>query len=134
MIEEFVKAWELRKGEIEEKYKQAHPKNYKEIVSNVIAILGDASHAWQRISTSILHEIDDGDYQGTLLYLIPESGYQPTDYWYVRVGYGSCSGCDTLESIRSYGDGPPDAHQVAAYMTLSLHILQGLKKLDGAVA
>ena len=31
--------------------------------------------------------------------MIPEEGYQPSDYWYVRVSYGSCCGCDTLQSI-----------------------------------
>ena len=46
--------------------------------------------------------IDNGDYQGTLLYLIPENTYQPAEYQYLMtyVGYGSCSGCDTLQSIQ----------------------------------
>lgn len=46
--------------------------------------------------------IDDGDYQGTKLYLIPKNTYQPAEYEYLMtyVGYGSCSGCDTLEMIR----------------------------------
>lgn len=47
-------------------------------------------------------EIDNGDYQGTLLYLIPLNTYQPSEYDYLMtyVGYGSCSGCDTLQSIQ----------------------------------
>ena len=46
--------------------------------------------------------IDDGDYQGTQLYLIPKNTYQPEEYEYLMtyVGYGSCSGCDTLLSIQ----------------------------------
>ena len=49
--------------------------------------------------------IDDGDYQGTQLYLIPKNTYQPEEYEYLMtyVGYGSCSGCDTLLSIQ-YGE------------------------------
>ncbi|MGL4801881.1 MAG: hypothetical protein ACRC18_06420 [Cetobacterium sp.] len=41
--------------------------------------------------------IDNGDYQGTELYLIPRDTYQPAEYDYLmtHVGYGSCSGCDT---------------------------------------
>jgi len=37
-----------------------------------------------------LTEIDDGDYQGTLLYLIPFKTYQPAEYEYLMtyVGYG----------------------------------------------
>ena len=51
-----------------------------------------------------IHEIDDGDYQGTLLYLIPCDRYQPEAYEYLMtyVGYGSCSGCDALQSIQMY--------------------------------
>lgn len=46
--------------------------------------------------------IDDGDYQGTQLYLIPKNTYQPEEYEYLMtyVGYGSCSGCDTLQSLQ----------------------------------
>lgn len=59
--------------------------------------------------------------------MIPEEGYQPSDYWYVRVSYGSCCGCDTLQSITDCsGDTALDD-----LMTLALHIVQGLKKMDG---
>ena len=83
------------------------------------------NHIWQLILS-----IDHGDYQGTLLFIIAASGYQPNKYWFVKVDYGSCSGCDTLEGIRCYSDGPPSDAQVADYMTLALHILQGIKPLD----
>lgn len=45
--------------------------------------------------------VDNGDYQGTQLFLIPFKTYQPPEYAYLmtHVGYGSCSGCDTLQSI-----------------------------------
>lgn len=45
--------------------------------------------------------IDNGDYQGTLLFLIPFKTYQPSESEYLMtyVGYGSCSYCDTLASI-----------------------------------
>ena len=78
-----------------------------------------------------IHEIDDGDYQGTLVYIIGDDSYQPNQYWYVRIAYGSCSGCDTLESIRNYDGGPPKESQVDDYMTLCLHIIQQLKAMAG---
>lgn len=42
------------------------------------------------------------DYQGTLLYMIPFDTYQPneSEYLMTYVGYGSCSGCDTLQYIQ----------------------------------
>lgn len=52
-----------------------------------------------------VHEIDDGDYQGTLIYLIPFNSYQPDpeDYLMTFAWYGSCSGCDALQSAQSWG-------------------------------
>lgn len=47
-------------------------------------------------------EIDDGDYQGTLVYLIPFDRYQPDakEYLMTYVEYGSCSYCDTMQNIK----------------------------------
>jgi hypothetical protein len=55
-----------------------------------------------------VHEIDDGAYQGTLLYLIPfASFFNPSEHEYLMtyVGYGSCSACDALQSIQCDDDG-----------------------------
>ena len=35
-----------------------------------------------------IHRIDDGDYQGTLVFVIGGKGYQLSTYWYVKVSYG----------------------------------------------
>lgn len=53
-----------------------------------------------------MHVIDDGDYQGTLLFMIPEDRYQPGpgDYILTYIYYGSCSGCDTLQAIQADDD------------------------------
>lgn len=99
---------------------------YAEIVKVVIKAVHDG---YGTPDPEHIHEIDDGDYQGTLLYIIPDDEYQPWNYWYVKVGYGSCSGCDTLKAILDgyYGD-TRDA-KVDALFTLALHIVQGLKKI-----
>ena len=130
MIKEFVKDWEDNKETIREAFSKAHPESYKEIVKAVISAISAAhDDDYDYPDPDRIHQIDDGDYQGTLLFLIPAHGYQPSDYFYVRVGYGSCSGCDTLQAIRDYEDGPPTEKQVNDYMTLALHILQGIKRL-----
>lgn len=77
---------------------------------------------------NVIHEIDDGDYQGTLLFIIPADTYCPFDYWYVRVAYGSCGACDTLLDIL-YGSYSRE-QQINDLFTLALHIFQGLNKLD----
>lgn len=45
--------------------------------------------------------IDNGCYQGTLLFVIPMVTYQPSSYEYLitYIEYGSCSYCDALESV-----------------------------------
>jgi len=130
MIDEFVQKWDERKGTIKNKYKLHHPKNYSEIVKNVIEILHTEDDCDDDPDPENIHEIDDGDYQGTLLYVIARKGYQPSEYWFVKVGYGSCSGCDTLQAITQYEDDPPDDDQVKRYMDLTLHVLQGIKAMQ----
>lgn len=128
MIKEFVDAYYEKEKELREKFTSKHPENYMEVVRNVIAVLPGANHHKPDIER--IHEIDDGDYQGTLVYVIATEGYQPNTYWYIRVGYGSCSGCDTLEGIWEYSDDPPNEEQVKDYMMLALHIVQGLKQMS----
>ena len=67
-----------------------------------------------------VHEIDDGDYQGTLIYLIPFNSYQPDpeDYRMTFAWYGSRSGCDALQSAQSWGDGKLTEQQVKDFMSI----------------
>lgn len=128
MIKEFVEQWEKNKDVIEDFFKRQHPEDYSQIVMLVIQALHDPSQ-YDSIDPNRIHEIDDGNYQGTLVYVIGSSGYQPSDYWCVMVDYGSCSGCDTLEGIRGYSDETPTEEQVKSYMMLALHIVQNIVKI-----
>lgn len=127
MIKGFVDLWEARKHEVRAAFQAKHPDGYAEVVKNVVRVLNTDNY--RSIDPDRIHLIDDGDYQGTLVFVIAATGYQPSDYWYVKVSYGSCSGCDTLEAIREYSNEPPTDEQVRDYMTLALHIVQGLKKM-----
>ena len=106
---------------------------YAELVEAVIRVVSDPDaddYANPQPDPERIHVINDGDYQGTLLFVIGDTGYQPSDYWYVKISYGSCSGCDTLEGVGWWGDEEAATEeQVDDYMTLALHIVQGLKKL-----
>lgn len=66
--------------------------------------------------------------------MIAATGHQPDKYWYVKVSYGSCSASDTLESIREYSDEKLTEAQIDDYMTLVLHVVQGLKKMGDDAA
>lgn len=133
MIKEFVDAFDKRKGEIRAKWRSERPSGYADIVRAVVEILSDPDGLWpDEPDPERIHQIDDGDYQGTLVFVIADKGYQPSTYWNVMVSYGSCSGCDTFESICGYPDEPPTEEQLDDYMTLALHIVQKLHLMGGS--
>lgn len=101
--------------------------DYIDIVKIVIEAVHDG---YGSPNPEKIHEIDDGDYQGTLLFVIPSDNYQPYTYWYVKVDYGSCSGCDTLMAILEGDFGNTIDEKVDNLFTLALHIIQGLKRMD----
>ena len=128
MIKEFVEKWYLNKEATRAYFATVHPEAYIDIVKQVIIAITDDEY--ESPDPERIHLIDDGNYQGTLLFIIAAKYYQPDVYWYVKVDYGSCSRCDTLEAIRDYGDEPLTEEQLDDYMTLALHIVQGLKRID----
>lgn len=79
-----------------------------------------------------IQKIDWGDYQGTIIYIIAQDSYQPStnETWFTSVGYGSCSGCDTLQDIFNYESGKPSDSQVDQIHDLCLHMMQKMKKLS----
>lgn len=132
MITEFVSLFEKKQEQLKSKFAAVHPSSYAEIVRAVVEILSDEEALDygnvpdpERITT-----IDHGDYQGTLLFIIGATGYQPNAYWAVKVYYGSCSGCDTLQAISGYSGEPPTPEQVKDYLGLALNVVQGLKALQ----
>jgi hypothetical protein len=129
MIQKFVNRFMAAESVLREGFAAKHPDAYDDIVKAVVSVIGEKG-AYGEPDATRIHQIDDGNYQGTLVFVIAAVGYQPWEYWYVKVGYGSCSGCDTLEGIRDYEDGPPTKEQVDAYMTLALHIVQGFKSMQ----
>jgi hypothetical protein len=122
MITKFIERFMNNKPTLEAVFSEKHPDNYLDIVKAVVTVLEEPD-------PTRIHELDDGDYQGTLVYVIAEKRYQPSKYWYVMVDYGSCSGCDTLQAIQDSNYGKPTDEQVVDYMTLALHIVQGMKEM-----
>ena len=129
MIQSFVDRFMARKDDLRRTFGEKHPDSYIDVVRAVVDAVRGPKYSDDGMDPTRIHLIDDGDYQGTLVFVIGEEGYQPNNYWYVKVYYGSCSGCDTLQSIRGYRDEPITEEQIDEYMTLALHIVQGLKKM-----
>jgi len=130
MIKEFVDRFMENKDALRAKFEADFPGTYKDIVKAVAESITSEEYTTHDIDPERIHEIDDGHYQGTLVYVIAEKGYQPSDYYYVKVDYGSCSGCDTLQHIESQHYFADDKKEsIDDLMTLALHIVQGLKML-----
>ena len=132
MISEFCRAWEKHNNILREYFKTTPQKaysSYGEIWRLVLLAIINKDDACRHFNTNAISEIDDGDYQGTILFLTPEETYQPSQSEYIStyVWYGSCSGCDTLLGISEYDDGIPNTQQVEDYMQLALHMLQHAK-------
>lgn len=132
MIQQFVNRFMSAEGVIRAELRAKHPDDYDALVKRVVEIVGVEEQGVydDRPDPDRITVIDHGDYQGTRLYIIGARGYQPSVYWSVFVDYGSCSGCDTLERIRDYGDEPPADKQVGEYWTLMLHIVQDMRRLS----
>lgn len=128
MIEKFVTRFYENRDEIKMRFAEKQVDSYNELVKIVIECITDSSY-YPYPDPDRIHVIDDGDYQGTMVFIIGAAGYQPHEYWSVKVGYGSCSGCDTLQAISNYGHESPTEEQINDYMTLALHIVQGIKEI-----
>ena len=136
MESKFISKWEQNKEKLQEYITNTPQKQYDEYKSLVELIVkyilnDNIDLPYNGYNLDAIHEIDDGDYQGTLLYFIPKNTYQPdvSDYIFTSVSYGSCSGCDTLQSIHNYDDEIPTKEQVEEYMSLFLHLVQNMKSL-----
>lgn len=134
MIKEFVQAWDKYKGNLEEYIRTHEQSEYDSYDILVRLLFVKVINPWMTdnyeeefaISDGDIYVIDDGDYQGTRIFILHKDTYQPwaSDYVYTNTYYGSCSGCDTLLAISGYDDGLPNEGQVKDYMTLCLHLLQ----------
>lgn len=134
MIKKFVEAWDKHKDELKE-YIQTHEmREYADDYKGLVRILFEKvinpemenTFEFKAFDLDDVVLLDDGDYQGTQVFILHEDTYQPDidDYVYTHVDYGSCSGCDTLLRITLYEEGIPNENQVDDLMLLCLHLLQ----------
>jgi len=129
MIQRFVDLFMAAKPQMLAALGEKHPEDYDDLVRRVVATCANTED-WRSPDPERITVIDHGEYQGTRLYIIGGSGYQPSEYWSIFVDYGSCSGCDTFEAIKSYTDDPPTPEQVNDYWTLMLHMVQSMRRLS----
>ena len=135
MIKEFVNAWDKNKNKLEEYFNTHAQKefdSYKNILILTVELvinpyLEEKDGEIQPLDIYNTMVVGDGNYQGTLLYIIPGYEYEHyiENYIFTYIYYGSCSNCDTLLGILSSDrDKFPNKEQTKDFMSLALHILQ----------
>ena len=137
MVQEIIKKWDERKNNLESYFRSAKQGDdsltYTKIVKKMfeLVINDEDNNRYKNYNIEKMTIIDDGDYQGTQIFIIPKDTYQPSvsDYLITDTYYGSCSGCDTLQAILDYTDEPYTDEQVKDLMTLALHLVQKLRTL-----
>lgn len=130
MIASIVEAFHKSEESLRNRFLNNHVYSYSEIVKILIEELNNHLDKNDRWDPERITEIDESEYQGTKLFVIGEEGYQPSDYLTIKVYYGSCSACDTLQRINDYDFGESkkqDKTIVDDYMTLCLHLVQQMK-------
>ena len=137
MIKLFAKAWEKNSKNLEKWFAENTQDKYSDYKVIWKAVLDIVVNPIMRrpFDTERITEVDDGEYQGTLLFITPFDTYQPCHYEYVLtfVDYGSCSGCDTLLAINHFDDADlPTELQVKEYMKLALDMLQAARPIFDA--
>ena len=136
MIKEFVERWDKYKGDLEKYFRNTRQEEYSDYEDIVRALFKEVINKEEidgyEFDLDKMTIIDDGDYQGTRIFIIPLDTYQPSveEYVITNTYYGSCSGCDTLLAISSYVGGIPDEEQVKDYIELALHLLQKCRWLE----
>lgn len=101
----------------------------KMVVEYILNCEGDDYYGeWDASKITV---VDNGDYRGTQLFLIPNDTYQPSEYEYLMtyVGYGSCSVCDTLLHIQGWDDDEPiTQQQLKDFMALCKDLVTNMIK------
>ena len=131
MIQRFVDRYVEREERLRQQFEKEHPESCHAIVKAVVEVIGGKNY---NPDPERVHEIDDGSYQGTLVYIIAERNMPPTKYWSVKVSYWLCINYDALapmwlSGIKQYA--PPTPEQVDEYMKLSRHIVESIHVLEG---
>lgn len=107
MMKYCVHKWDENKKYLEAALRQTDCSEvtYDQLMKAVVVevLNRGAADESEQLSVKRMRRIDDGQYQGTIIYIVPFDTYQPdeSEYLMTFVNYGSCSGCDTLERIKS---------------------------------
>lgn len=122
MLRYCYEKWNKNRSTLEKKLRETNlcGVNYLDLLKLTVKCIFNDDAFDVKWDTENITEIDNGDYQGTLLYLIPGDYYQPSESEYLMtyIGYGSCSGCDLLQSIQPWDRSKVTEETIKDFMSL----------------
>lgn len=138
MLKYCVEKWDKNKDKLEQALRDDIKLSKRSYHDLLVATIQNIFHDGDDIkwNTERITQIDDGDYQGTLLFVIPMDTSEPcaSEYLITYVSYGSCSGCDTLLALQddvklSMHDKREDLYErcIKDYMTLCRDLVCRMK-------
>ena len=97
MTKDFLEKWEKYKSDLEKYFSNTPQEEYDSYLKITKAIFKNVFNR-EKIDFDLeeIIELVLGDYQGTLVFLIPTQGDDNKNYVITSVSYGSCNVCDTL--------------------------------------
>lgn len=112
MMKIMKERWDLNKAKLEHELRTRtglNVCNYEYLVELTFEIIFNSSSDegyGKTLNLDSITAIDNGDYQGTLLFVIPFEVCQPCESEYIMtyIGYGSCSGCDALQAAQEWNE------------------------------
>lgn len=138
MEQKFIDLWFKNKDKLEEalmNYEDLEWCSYLDLFKLTIKNIINAGRTdYDRIlDEDKITEINNGDFRGTLLFIIPGSIYNPMEdeYYITFVNYGNCFGYDTLLAIQHNYGYESKKEQVNDLMMLCLHMLERMKRPFG---
>lgn len=118
--------WDMYKDDLRKSLAERTDLNtcgYEDLVKLTFEIIYNSYETadYGKLNLNRITTIDDGDYQGTLLFMIPFDTYQPAPHEYIMTAiyYGSCSGCDALQAAQDgWRDKPLNDRQIVDFMDI----------------
>lgn len=125
MIQTFIDRFIDRKYKLREIFSNNTLENYFELVKIVIDLISDDNRG---ICHNSITEISSGGRSGSLLYIIKNKyEYDDPEFWYIKIRYGSCPGCDAFEQAIHINT---NDQRIDDLISLSLHIVESIKILE----
>lgn len=122
MLKYCINKWEENRGKLKKAIQELDGYiSYTELMKLVVKhIFGDE---WD---DKEITAIDNGDYQGTIIFAFHKKTYQPyaSQYLMTYISYGSCSLCDALEA--AFFENETEEETVLDLMNICLHLIQNM--------